>query len=384
MASRGHNWVDGALVESASGAWFELAAADGRGSLGRWPRSAEEDLDVALAAARLAEPAWRDLGLGARHEALSRAADALLAAPDPSGTARRALGFEHDELERHLHGFGAVLADGLKSGGALARGPIGARDGPCLLAPAWSSGWHAPARAVLFALRAGRPVILAPDGRLPCIGDAFRCALAELPPGVFQMLHDDGRTLARAATLRADLPTAVIGAERLDADFAGAAHVEVARPRRTSAVVDPSQELEPQVRRILDAAIGRARALSGSRPGQVGRVIVPERIFSRVGEHVLRELESSHDAAFPLPTAARAQAAVLEAALALGLDEGATAVLTGLGGSHRLFPVVFTNVEPAMRVARQDTPCGVLHLVRAVDLRSAHAAAARLDREVRS
>ncbi len=384
LASRGHNWIDGGEAEAASGTYFELTGADGRASLGRWPRSGEPDLDLALDAARAAESGWRALGLGARHDALREVADRLLDAPDPDTGARRALGFTDAEFAVHVRGLDVAAAEGLSSRSPLARGPLGARDGPCLLAPTWSSGWHAPLRTLLYALRAGRPVILAPDGRLPCVGDALRAALAELPRGVFQVLHDDGRTLVRAGALRRDLPTMVVGAERLDADFAGAPHVEIARPRRTTVVVDPAQPLEDQVRRLLDSAIGRARALSGSRSGQVGRVIASDRIFSKVNELVLQQIESSAEAARPLAIAAVSQASALEAALALGLDEGATAVLTGLGGPHRLFPVIFTNVEPAWRIARQNTPCALLLLLRAHDLRSAHAAAARLDQEVRS
>jgi len=384
LASRGHNWIDGETAEAASGTWFELSAASGRSSLGRWPRSGDLDLELALHAARAAEPAWRGVGLGARHDAASTAAESLLAAPDPDGNARRALGFSDAEFDLHLRGLEAVVAEALSPHSPLARGPLGARDGPCLLAPAWSSGWHAPLRTSLYALRAGRPVIFAPDGRLPSIGDALRAAFAGLPPGVFQVLHDDGRTLVRAALARRDLPSMVAGAERLDADFAGASHVEIAHPRRTTFVVDPVQPLEDQVRRLLDSAFGRARALSGSRSGQVGRVIAIDRIYSRVNELVLEQIESSIDAARPLPTAAVSQTSALEDALELGLDEGATAVITGVGGPYRLFPLVFTNVEPAWRVARQNTPCALLLLMRAHDLRSAHAAALRLDQEVRS
>lgn len=366
------------------GAWFELAEADGRTPIARYPRSNDDDLGLALDAARAAERAWLALGAGARHDVLRAAADRLLDAPDPEGRARLALGFDGDELDRHLRGFDAALVDGLKSGGELARGPVGAREGPCFLAPSWGSGWHAPMRTALFALRAGRPVVFAPDGRLACLGDALRDACADLPRGVVQVLHDDGRTLARAAAARADLPTAVLGEERADAAAASAAHVVVARARRASVVVDPALDLDAQVERALDAAIGRARALSGSRSGQVARIVAPERAFSRVVDLVLARVESSRDATHPLPLASRVQAPVLESALGLGLDEGATAVLTGSSGEPSLLPVVFTNVEPSMRVARWSTPCALLVLVRARDLRSAHAAATRLDQEVRS
>jgi acyl-CoA reductase-like NAD-dependent aldehyde dehydrogenase len=246
------------------------------------------------------------------------------------------------------------------------------------------AAWHAPARAVFFALRAGRPVILAPDGRWPAPADALCAALADLPEGVFSVLHDDGRTLARAAASARDVPTAVAGDDRVDTDHEDAPHLTIARARRASVVVDPTRDLATQAERIVDAATGRARALSGSRAGQVGRVIAPERVFARAGELVLAALEKSADAAHPLPVAYAAQERVLEGALALGLDEGATAVLSGRDTGEPLFPLLFTNVEPAMRIARQDTPCGMLLLVRAHDLRAAHAIAARLDREVRS
>ncbi len=387
MESHGHNWIDGALALAESGAWFEISSAADRSDLRRWPRSNAADLDEALHAARQAEPGWRELGAGRRADVLAEAAERLVAEPDPDDVSRRALGLSPLEFARHLAGFDAAVADGLTPGalnGALARGPLGARDGPCLLAPAWSSGWHAPARAAFFALRAGRPLILAPDGALPGIGDALRDALAHLPRGVFQVLHDDTRTLVRAAWERRDLPTAIVGAARVDAIAPVPTHVELVRARRTTAVVDPTGDLNRRVEAILDAFVGRARALSGSRSGQVGRVVVPERAFSRVSELVLEHLAASSDAARPIPLALRAQKEALETAAALGLDEGATAIHSGPDADSPEFPVVLTNVEPSMRVARLATPCGLLLLLRARDVRSAHALAMRLDLEVHS
>jgi acyl-CoA reductase-like NAD-dependent aldehyde dehydrogenase len=388
LSLRAHNWIDGRLVEAESGAWFELASAEGTASLGRWPRSSGLDWRVALDSARGAQPGWTALGAAARQDLLRAAARHFLDAPDPDGTSQHALGFSDAELARHLVGLDAAVADGLSPVGALgtklARGPLGARDGPCCLAPTWSSGWHAPARAVLFALRTGRTLIFLPDGRLPGVGDALREALHDLPRGVFQLVHDDARTTVRAACEEPDLSTAIVSAERLGANEAAPAHVALVRAQRTSFVIDPARELGAQVERVLDAWIGRARALSGSRSGQIGRVLAPERVFSRVSELVLAHLAASADAARPLPLALRAQADQLEAAAALGLDEGATAISAGIAGGSADFPVVLTNVEPPMRVARHSEPCGLLLLLRARDVRSAHAAAARLDQEVRS
>ncbi|MBL8862038.1 MAG: aldehyde dehydrogenase family protein [Planctomycetes bacterium] len=384
MTTRGTNWIEGAEVPARRGAWYEPAAEGGGPAGVRRPRSTVEDLDLALGAAAGAERAWRAQGRAARCALLEHAAARLLDTPDPGDAARRALGFEGPELAEHLAGLEQALADGLGTAPALARGPLGAREGACLLAPAWAATWLAPARAAWFALAAGRPVILAPDGRLPSIGDAFREALRDLPPGVFGVLHDDGRTLVRAAEAHARLPTLVASAERLDDAAERAAHVVVAPARRATLVVDPGADLEAQAQRAVRDAIGRARALSGSRSGQVGRVVVPERAFSRVEELVLGHLETLPDAARPLCIARAAQDQALDDALALGLDEGATAILAGRDAQVAPFPLLFTNVEPGMRVAQLARPLGLVALLRARDLRAAHALAARLDREVRS
>ncbi len=382
LTIRGTNWIDGRAEDAQRGAWFEPSSADGRERLGRWPRSGEVELERALDAARRAEPDWRHLGTSARRDLLARAADALLDAPDPDLTVSRAIGFEGGELDVHLAGLDTAVGEGLGPAPLLARGPLGAREGPCVLAPSWASGWHAPLRAVLFALCAGRPVIFAPDGRIAGLGDAFRSAFEDLPPGVFQVLHDDGRTLVRAATRVGVSTTVVVGEDRIDVDHIDVAHVVVARTRRSTAVLDSVHDVEREVARILDASIGRARALSGSRSGQIGRVIVNERAFSRVSELVLARLESSVDATQPLGLAVQSQASALESALGLGLDEGATALIEGRADRRSLFPLLFTNVEPTMRIARSHRALGLLLLLRARDLRAAQVMAARFDREI--
>src|SRR6185503_3307684 len=55
------------------------------------------------------------------------------------------------------------------------------------------------ARAAFSALLAGRGVILVSDPHSPMLADALARALARLPQGAVSVLHDDGRTLLRAA-----------------------------------------------------------------------------------------------------------------------------------------------------------------------------------------
>ncbi len=384
MDQSGHNWIDGRAVPAAAGGWYEIDV-DGA-PLGRWPRSCARDLAQACAAARAAEAGWRGLGATARRTRLAPAAAALLAQPDPGGAASRVLEFGAAELARHLEDLEEALGDALERALDLDRSALGARDGPCLLAPAWSETWRDPARRVFYALRAGRPVLFVPDPELPMVGDALARALADLPPGVFQVLHDDGRTLLRAARGDGGLASLHPAGERVAGDAPLAADGDPRAPfeerralRRGVHAVTADVDLAEQAYAVVERCVGRTHALSGSRPGQVGRVLCAARIFARFSAALLAELDRHADVARPLAIARRTQAATLEHAFALGLDEGATAIFTGPLREHRLFPVVFTNVEPRMGLARLARPCALLCLVRIPHGADPRAVLARLD-----
>ena len=111
--------------------------------------------------------------------------------------------------------------------------------------------------------------------------------------------------------------------------------------------------------------------MSGQLPGQVGLVTVDPRRLSAFTEELLAALEVEHVAEPCLPFVDRGLGALLEGQRDLGLDEGATLIHEGLmsgsrpsGQSAKLARLIFTNVEPRMRLLASSRPAPILLLVR--------------------
>jgi acyl-CoA reductase-like NAD-dependent aldehyde dehydrogenase len=313
------------------------------------------------------------------------------------------LGLTADEVEVHVEPLEWGPDDVLEGRDrSFARVSGSARFGPMLFACDWSEMWSQPVRTCFAALLAGRTLVAVSDARVPMIADSLSRALRGLPPGVFNVLHDDGLTLLRAAALDArvgsihvpstspaatDLETRAGQVASIPIEHGFGAGIErstaptlaVRRIESASFVVRADHDLEDQARELVARAFSRAWALSGARPGRAARAICPVRHFSRFSEHVLEVLAAYRDAKHPLGIVRALLASEVERATRLGHDEGATAVFTGSAESELGFPLVFTNVEERMRLAQIERPVPVLCLMRAQDEARARSMAARLD-----
>jgi len=398
-----HNWIDGAARPAASGETHAVHAGGSRDPIGTWPRSDVADLRAAIDAAEGGAHALRALGPEGRRALLSDAIDALLDEPDPGGLALRAIGLEEHEADVHVEPLEWTLDDVLdRRARPLADQPGGARAGPLLYACDWTEMWLQPARMVLAALLEGRSVIVMSDAHAPMLADALARALGDLPAGALAVLHDDGRTVLRAAAgearigsihLASTSPAAPELVERAlgtrpwpvesgfgaGVDRAGVPALAVRRLANTSFVVRSEGDLEEQARALVARSFSRAGALSGARPGRAGRALCPVRSFSSFSEHVLDALETEPDVRSPLALVRTQHVAEVERAFRLGHDEGATAISTGPEESELGFPLVFTNVEERMRLAHLERPAPILCLMRARDAVHARALAEELD-----
>ena len=74
--------VDGSELVAAEGLWIDVESPRDGSVLGRIPRGGEREIDVAVAAARRAFPAWRDRPSRERGEVLRRCANALAASAE--------------------------------------------------------------------------------------------------------------------------------------------------------------------------------------------------------------------------------------------------------------------------------------------------------------
>lgn len=403
MHTQHHNWIDGALCAAVSGETFDVRSAGTRDSLGRWPRSGARDLDVALRAHDRDAVRWSATPADTRRQILSSAIDDLLDDAVGEEHVARAIGLELAELDAFLEPLEWALDDVLEGRARPSAEFASARQpGATVLALEWSEMWLAPARLAFEALAAGRSVITVSDARCPALADALRRALCHLPRGVFQVVHDDGRSVLRAAlederVSSVHLPsTAEAETELIERDttprsvtahsgFGAGVELQRAPKLRVRAlesrsfVVRSDADMHEQAAYVRDHAFGRVAALSGGRPGRIGRALVPKRVFSSFTSALLEALAADSDALTPLSLARSVLAAHVERAFALGHDEGATAIFTGPARAPVQFPLVFTNVEERMRLARLNRPCPVLSLMRVGDEALGRALASRLD-----
>jgi acyl-CoA reductase-like NAD-dependent aldehyde dehydrogenase len=398
------NWIAGGPRGPAGAGRVELGAPDSA-SLGSWPRSGAADVEQALEAAAAGGERWRARSRSERLEILSAAARALAAAPDPEGLAARALGLERAELAQALTGLAHVLrAAPDDDGGDGHEGEGGPDPRPLLLESHWSELFAPLGRRLFAALAAGRPAVVIGAARLPMIADRFAAVLqaAGLDAGALAVLHDDGDTALRAAlagggfcalraTGRADHLARLARAADDPATapgFAafGAGVLErpatvlcLGTPERARARVESDDDPVPRAREVAARSFGRVECLSGQGAGQVGMVEVAPRLLSRFTAALLDCLDARGPDApggfdRPLPFLEHDLADDLVAARELGLDEGATLIHEGTASDSpsgrreaRLVRLVFTNVEPDMRVLGLERPMPLLCLMRGSD-----------------
>jgi len=435
------NWIGGAWA-SASGGTFSVEAAPvsdvgsrapgnirngarGGTELGQWPRSSSAAAREALAAAHGAAGRWWALGIRGRRHCLERVTHELAANGDDSGSLGRRLGLTEAELAPHLERVGLPRVAG--ASGAARDTPA---PGPALGIAHWSNLVAGTARASFELLLRGHTLVLLPDPKLPMVGDALAQALerADLPPGTVSILHDDGEATLQAllgsgelavvvasgyaadlqriayrARTAAGLATAAgFGAGLYDDPVPAPVPELVLHTLSSATFVVPEQgELEALADHVAEHALGRSRTLSGQLPGQIGRVLCPERRFSGFTSELLARLEERADMAEPVPPVDPSSPDIWRRIRELGLDEGATLILgngvpPGAGGPRAAGPAdgaasspravrdatfwgsVFTNVEAEGRLSRLSRPAPVLRLLRVGDEAAGHDLARRL------
>lgn len=399
------NWIAGERRPAVRGGHFELPRPGPEGPpVGIWPRSTRDDLELAVGALsrRPAVPSEPG-GLGG---VLERAAAALARDPDPDGTLAASLGLEPRELARTFDGLEGELADvcdawaplrgvqrGAGGGAGCASGGADSRGGRALalVRVHWSELYAGLARELVPLFAAGASAVVLSDPTVPELAELFAGALATagLPAAALAVLHADHDELVRAAVDGDTFDSVrLVGLEPLGARVerwraaGGGAHfgagvvareratrVEFRAPGSSTARVRRDDDPRARAHEVLRAALGRAASLSGQRAGQIGRVVCHPRAFSAFTGELLRILRSEREYREPLPFLDPDLAGHVRRARELGLDEGATLIHEGpdevacASGSAAGW-IVFTNVEPHMRIASLTRPAPLLSLMR--------------------
>lgn len=393
------NLVDGVWCPARAGGRFTVVEAAGEGAaLGEWPRSTADDVRDAVDALRRGSADWASRAPLERCAILSSALQILGTDPDPGDCIARTLGMPPAELARRAARLpqGLGLPHGGQAGGPPPPAPADPGGGLALVHRHWSELYGGAAGALCSELAAGRVVLLLGDPRVPALADRLAAALvaAGVPAGALAVLHDDADDTLRAALISGAFERVVASGHGSDESVLarsietltgqsafGRGVIDTSLPElvftrlecgraRVRRGDDPAQ----RAREVARAAFGSSQTMSGQLPGQVGVVTVDPRRLSVFTAELLVALEVEELAEPCLPFVDRGLGALLEGQRDLGLDEGATLIHEGLrsgsrpsGEGAKLARLIFTNVEPRMRLLAGGRPAPLLLLVREED-----------------
>ncbi|MCR0985338.1 aldehyde dehydrogenase family protein [Roseomonas populi] len=372
-------YIDGAWVDPAAPSALGVENPATEEVFARVSMGSAGDVDRAVAAARRAFGTYSLTGveerLGylrriiagfrARLPELARTMTLEMGAPITFATERQATValFHFEEAVRVLAGYHFEERMG---NGIIRREPIGV----CGLITPWNWPLNQVASKVAPALATGCTVVLKPSEVAPLSAMLFAEIVHEagLPPGVFNLVNGDGPTVGEAIAAHP-------GIDMVSFTGSTAAGVRVAK-LAADTVKRVAQELGGKSANIiLDDADLRAAVIQGvhacyTNGGQncqsPTRMLVPraarETAFEAAREAVgtIRVGDPLDPATTMGPLVSRAQSGKVQDLIRSGIEEGATLVAGGpgrpaeLNRGHYAQPTVFGDVEPRMRIAREE------------------------------
>jgi alpha-ketoglutaric semialdehyde dehydrogenase len=395
------NYVGGQWVPSASGQTFENRnPANTSDLIGVFQQSTAADVDAALAAAAKAYESWRLVPAPLRAEILFRAAQLIVerkeayardmtremgkVLKETRGDVQEAIDMTFYMAGEGRRMFGQTVPSELRNKFAMSvRQPLGV----CSIITPWNFPMAIPSWKIVPALVCGNTVVFKPSSNTPLSALNFVNVLidAGVPPGVVNMVTGD-----------ADVGTAMTTDERVRVvSFTGSTtvgrlvnqaaaptfkkvHLEMGGKNVIMIMDDANLEL------AVDGCLWGGFGTSGQRCTAASRVVVHDKVYKKFVEAFVARAKSLvvGDGLDPKtelgPSNSEAQLRTVMKYVQIGKDEGATLAT----GGHRLQsgafangffhePTVFVDVDPKMRIAREEIFGPVVSVMRCSSLEHA-------------
>lgn len=337
------------------------------------------DVDLAVAAARAAFPAWaatapadRARYLSAIHKGILQRAElfAQAIALEMGSAVTFARTFQVPFAAEHVRVAAENLATyrfvEMRGSTAIAREPIGV----CGLVTPWNWPLYQITAKVAPALAAGCTVVLKPSELSPLSALLFAQVIEEagLPAGVFNLVNGSGSEVGDAMSRHPDIDMiSITGSTRAGILVSQAAAETVKRVALELGGKSPNIVLPDA---DLDRAIAPGVASSMRNVGQScsapTRMIVPRAALAQV-ERIAAETVSQFVVGDPFaeatthgPIANKAQYDRVQRMIETGIAEGAKLVCGGPGHPEGVYsgyyarPTVFSDVRPDMAIAQEE------------------------------
>jgi alpha-ketoglutaric semialdehyde dehydrogenase len=384
MAEYLKNFVNGRWVDSRSDRTFiSLNPAYKTETVAVVPDSTMTDVDDAVKAARAAFPAWSRIPAPRRGEILFRLAELLtrrksalgkLVTREMGKVLPEALGDVQEAIDMAYY----MAGEGRRLAGETVPSELPNKDAKSVRVPIgvfgcitpWNFPTAIPAWKLFPALIAGNTVVLKPAEETPACATKMIELLEEagLPPGVVNLVHGFGKTgeaLVKHPGIDGISFTGSAATGRRVEALAAATHKTFSTETGGKNVIIVMADADLDL--AVDGAIWGAFGTSGQRCTAASRIVVQApaydwfvaRLTKAAGRLRLGDgLKSSTQMG---PIVSKAQYERVLEYIAVGKKEGATLLRGGRPFTQGeckqgwfIEPTIFTDVKPAMRIAREE------------------------------
>jgi acyl-CoA reductase-like NAD-dependent aldehyde dehydrogenase len=396
------NYIDGGWVPSASGETFENRnPADSDDLIGLFQKSTRADVEAALRAAARAYETWRLVPAPLRAELLFKAAQLIVSrkeqfAHDMTREMGKVLNETRGDVQEaidmtfYIAGegrrmFGQTVPSELRNKFAMSvRQPLGV----CSIITPWNFPMAIPSWKIIPALVCGNTVVFKPASQTPLSAVNFVSVLEEagIPKGVVNMVTGDGdevgTPLTTDDTVRVVSFTGSTHVGRI-VNLAAApsfkkVHLEMGGKNVIMIMEDANLEL------AVDGCLWGGFGTTGQRCTAASRVVVHDRLYKPFVEQFVARAKSlvvgdgRVEGTQVGPSISQGQLDTVMKYVRIGREEGGTLAC----GGHRLDsgpysrgyfhePTIFTDVDPKMRIAREEIFGPVVSVMRCRSLEEA-------------
>ena len=382
MITRDTVYVNGAWTTPHGTATLDVFDSVDATVMARIPSCDPEDVDTAVRAAADAFPAWSTLAPDLRAEWLTKVADGLAARTDEladvmsreTGMSRILSQLIQVGLPINSFRQAASIAKSFEyertiGNSVVVREPIGV---VACITP-WNYPLHQIAGKVAFALAAGCCVVLKPSEVAPL--DAFILAevidAAGLPEGVFNLVTGTGPVVGEALAVHplVDM-VSFTGSTRAGKRVAALAAETMKKVALELGGKSPNvicDDLDADTfAKAVSSGVGKAFLNSGQTCSALTRMLVPRSRLAEA-EGIAAATAARMTVGDPFapdthlgPLASAAQQERVRGFIRTGIDEGAKLLVggpdvpVGLTSGYYVQPTVFSDVTPAMTIAREE------------------------------
>jgi aldehyde dehydrogenase (NAD+) len=379
------NYIDGQWVASSSGRTFENRnPANTDDLIGVFQESTAGDVNAAIAAAARAYEHWRLVPAPLRAEILFKAAQLIVerkeqyardmtremgkVLKETRGDVQEAIDMTFYMAGEGRRMFGQTVPSELRNKFAMSvRQPVGVSS---IITP-WNFPMAIPSWKIIPALVCGNTVVFKPSSMTPLSALNFVNVLTDagVPPGVVNMITGDGpevgtpMTTDPAVRIVSFTGSTHVGriVSQASAPTFKKVHLEMGGKNVVMIMDDANLEL------AVDGCLWGGFGTSGQRCTAASRVVVHEKVYRKFVDEFVARAKSLvvGDGLDPKtemgPSNSESQLATVQKYVKIGADEGAKLAT----GGHRLDkgpyakgyfhePTVFVDVDPKMRVAREE------------------------------